>query len=139
MYEETKEDYVFSKYKKVGKSKGNKIFQNFLADSCNCGFKTFNPRELFKLVQRSFLGFQNFGQQDAQEFMSFLLDGLSEGELLKIKKEENPANPAKSYIDEIYKGYTHNILFCLNCKSISRTFSPFMYLSLAMPGSKKMR
>lgn len=120
------------------------------------------------IAPRSFkmnLGFCNpmfagYYQQDSQEFLSFLLDGLHE-DLNRIKKKPyvenaqygmdfdyNNANEVKnlaketwekyklrndSIILDLFVGLFKSTLICPDCKHVSITFDPFNDLSLPIP------
>jgi ubiquitin C-terminal hydrolase len=57
---------------------------------------TVNPRPLFQAIVRRVPRFDGYQQQDAQELMSFLLDGLHE-DLNRVKIK--PLVPSKEYND----------------------------------------
>lgn len=102
-----------------------------------------------------FIGFQ---QQDSQELLAFLLDGLHE-DLNRIKKkpyvelgshvgksdeefsEESWQDHMKrndSIIVDIFHGLLKSTLNCLVCDEISIKFDPFCYLSVPLPSKKEV-
>ena len=107
--------------------------------------------------------FRNNDQQDAQEFLGFLLDGLHEdlnpnaknrGKLRPLKDDEErrreklPVQLAStiewqrythhnySVVVNWFQGQLSSKLSCLTCGRTSTTYSPFMYLSLPIPAMK---
>jgi ubiquitin carboxyl-terminal hydrolase 4/11 len=103
--------------------------------------------------------FSGYGQQDSQEFMSFLVDGLHEdlNRILKKPYIENPeshdntVNDPKairelgqkyreiykarnnSVITDLFSGSYKNKLVCPVCNKISINFDPFLLLTLQLP------
>lgn len=103
--------------------------------------------------------FSGFGQQDSQEFMSFLLDALHE-DLNRIDKKpyiENPdsddnrvADPEyvkelgeiyrsnyrkrnDSVVTDLFNGFYKNMMVCPTCDKVSITFDPYSLLTLQLP------
>lgn len=102
-----------------------------------------------------FIGFQ---QQDSQELLAFLLDGLHE-DLNRIKKKpyvelgshvgksdeefaqeswQDHMKRNDSIIVDIFHGLLKSTLNCLVCDEISIKFDPFCYLSVPLPSKKEM-
>ncbi|GBG24688.1 Ubiquitin carboxyl-terminal hydrolase, putative [Hondaea fermentalgiana] len=100
--------------------------------------------------------FAGFMQHDAQELLIFLLDTLHEDlNLVHIKpyfaEVDNVSDPPRSIADlaaeswakhlrrehsmvtHIFQGQLHNTVACPRCKFESHTFTPFMFLPLAIP------
>ncbi|KTW27560.1 uncharacterized protein T551_03059 [Pneumocystis jirovecii RU7] len=103
--------------------------------------------------------FRNNDQQDSQEFLAFLLDGLHEelntaaGRLKpreltveeKLKIESMPDQIASniewqrythlnnSIVVSLFQGQLQSRLKCLTCSFQSTTYNPFTYLSLPIP------
>ncbi|EEB09446.1 ubiquitin carboxy terminal hydrolase Ubp12 [Schizosaccharomyces japonicus yFS275] len=119
----------------------------------------FSPRHFKAVVGRlnhSFIGYQ---QQDSQEFLAFLLDGLHE-DLNRIQQKpytEKPDlfenDPQKiidtanecwklhkmrndSVIVDTFQGMYKSTLVCPECNKVSITFDPFMDLTLPLPVSQ---
>ncbi|CBZ52663.1 Ubiquitin carboxyl-terminal hydrolase, related [Neospora caninum Liverpool] len=113
------------------------------------------PRDLKAAVGRVREEFLGYNQQDSQELIAFLLDGLHE-DLNRIKKkpyyeskieggpEKSDAEVAElswqrhkeindSVIVDLFQGQYRSRLECPACGKISVTFDPFMYLSLPVP------
>ncbi|CAJ0824154.1 21934_t:CDS:2 [Entrophospora sp. SA101] len=106
--------------------------------------------------------FSGTDQQDSQEFLAYLLDGLHEDlNIVKVKpiikelteKEEEimeglPIQIASvfewdrymmrnsSIVVSLFQGQFRNQLKCLSCGKTSTTYNTFMYLSLPIPKSK---
>ncbi|KAK5654111.1 hypothetical protein OQA88_7542 [Cercophora sp. LCS_1] len=117
------------------------------------------PRHFKGIIGKYAPAFSGFGQQDSQEFLGFLLDGLQE-DLNRIKKKpyiEKPDstddminNPAAiremaekvwditkkrddSVIADLFTGMYKSTLVCPVCDKISITFDPFNNLTLPLP------
>ena len=112
----------------------------------------YNFKETIGNIRTMFRGYQ---QQDTQEFLSFLLDGLHE-DLNKVLNKpyvcpeddltfENYIEEYKYYnrlflarnqslIVDLFYGMFKSTLFCpnVNCKNISNTFDPYAIISLPL-------
>lgn len=115
---------------------------------------SFLPREFKCAVSRFAPQFNGFAQQDCQELMAFLLDGLHE-DLNRIHnkpyieiKNDVESRPDEVVADESWANYKKrndsivvdtfhammkSTLVCPGCKLVSVTFDPFCYLSLPLP------
>ncbi|KAH0520379.1 Ubiquitin carboxyl-terminal hydrolase 15 [Microtus ochrogaster] len=101
--------------------------------------------------------FSGYQQQDCQELLAFLLDGLHE-DLNRIRKKpyiqlkdadgrpdkvvaeeawENHLKRNDSIIVDIFHGLFKSTLVCPECAKISVTFDPFCYLTLPLPMKKE--
>ncbi|XP_055563518.1 ubiquitin carboxyl-terminal hydrolase 4 isoform X2 [Falco biarmicus] len=97
--------------------------------------------------------FSGYQQQDSQELLAFLLDGLHE-DLNRVKKKpylelkdangrpdsevakeawENHRLRNDSIIVDIFHGLFKSTLVCPKCSKVSVTFDPFCYLTLPLP------
>lgn len=117
------------------------------------------PRQFKNTIGRYAPAFAGYGQQDSQEFLGFLLDGLQE-DLSRVKKKpyiEKPDstdemidNPAAiremaeqvwditkrrddSIIADLFTGMYKSTLICPVCQKVSITFDPFTNLTLPLP------
>jgi len=117
------------------------------------------PRQFKNTIGRYAPTFSGYGQQDSQEFLGFLLDGLQE-DLSRIKKKpyiEKPEstddmvnNPQAiremaekvwditrkrddSVIADLFTGMYKSTLICPVCEKVSITFDPFNNLTLPLP------
>ncbi|XP_059143552.1 ubiquitin carboxyl-terminal hydrolase 8-like [Physella acuta] len=120
-------------------------------------YRSITPRDLKNVVGQYNPMFAGYQQQDSQEFLTFLLDGLHEG-LNEVKKappipeqdndrltDEYAAQIAwqhhkllhKSVIVELFQGQLKSTLTCGTCKKMSVNFQAFMFLSLPIPASSK--
>ncbi|XP_057701493.1 ubiquitin carboxyl-terminal hydrolase 4 isoform X2 [Corythoichthys intestinalis] len=111
------------------------------------------PRTFKTQVGRFAPQFSGYQQQDSQELLAFLLDGLHE-DLNRVKKkpylaqrdaegrpDEIVATEAwtnhrlrnDSIIVDIFHGLFKSTLVCPECSKVSVTFDPFCYLTLPLP------
>lgn len=117
------------------------------------------PRQFKSVIGRYAPAFSGYGQQDSQEFLGFLLDGLQE-DLSRVKKkpyipkpdstDEMIGNPAAiremaeqvwditkkrddSVIADLFTGLYQSTLVCPVCDKVSITFDPFTNLTLPLP------
>ncbi|KAI0481593.1 hypothetical protein F4859DRAFT_425947 [Xylaria cf. heliscus] len=121
------------------------------------------PRQFKSTIGRHASQFSGYGQQDSQEFLGFLLDGLQE-DLSRVKKKpyiEKPdstdemiGDPAAirkmadevwditrkrddSVIADLFTGLYKSTLVCPVCDKVSITFDPFNNLTLQLPTANK--
>ena len=117
------------------------------------------PRAFKHTIGRYGPSFSGYGQQDSQEFLGFLLDGLQE-DLNRIQKkpyiekpdstDEMVSNPAAlraladkcweiykarndSVVVDLFAGTYKSTLVCPACDKVSITFDPFTNLTLQIP------
>lgn len=117
------------------------------------------PRNFKNTIGKYAPSFSGYGQQDSQEFLGFLLDGLQE-DLSRVKKKPYIEKPdstdemvnnqdairemaAKvwditkkrddSVIADLFTGMYKSTLVCPVCSKISITFDPFNNLTLQLP------
>ncbi|KAI0179967.1 ubiquitin carboxyl-terminal hydrolase-like protein [Hypoxylon sp. FL1284] len=124
---------------------------------------TITPRHFKNMIGKYSTGFSGYGQQDSQEFVGFLLDGLQE-DLSRIKKKPYIEKPDStddmvndpdairemadkvwditkkrddSVIADLFTGLYKSTLVCPECNKISITFDPFNNLTLPLPIESK--
>ncbi|KAJ2906233.1 ubiquitin carboxyl-terminal hydrolase-like protein [Zalerion maritima] len=139
-----------------------KLLEQFYADN-NSGYVV--PRQFKAIVGRYGPMFSGYGQQDSQEFLGFLLDGLQE-DLSRVKKKpyiekpdstddmiNNPKLIAEmaeqvwditrkrddSVIADLFVGMYKSTLVCPVCSKVSITFDPFNNLTLQLPVKSSFR
>lgn len=132
------------------------LLKNIFASSSPSSYA---PREFKSTIGRFGPSFSGYQQQDSQEFLAFLLDGLHE-DLNRIDKKpyiERPdstddmvGNPEKiaqlaathwdiykkrndSAVADLFAGLYKSTLVCPECSKVSITFDPFMDLTLPLP------
>lgn len=125
------------------------LINNIWSGKFNCTA----PRQFKVAVGRFKPEFSGYQQQDSQELMAFLLDGLHE-DLNRIRKkpyiehkeaenrpDEVVANETwrdyikrnDSIITDTFHGLLKSTLVCPECQKVSIKFDPFCYLSLPLP------
>ncbi|XP_038150351.1 ubiquitin carboxyl-terminal hydrolase 16 isoform X2 [Cyprinodon tularosa] len=111
------------------------------------------PRELFSQVCKKAARFKGFQQQDSQELLRYLLDGMraeelkrvstgimeslkqsskgaDEDELKAVVKEYEKNGVPKNFVDHVFGGETTSTIMCQQCKTISVVTEMFLDLSL---------
>ncbi|XP_072291193.1 ubiquitin carboxyl-terminal hydrolase 3 [Eucyclogobius newberryi] len=107
----------------------------------------FSPDSLFYTIWKLMPSFRGYQQQDAHEFMRYLLDHLhrelqnskngdvhlSEDEVQLSTGDKGTLNGNASVVTSIFGGVLQNEVNCLICGTESRKFDPFLDLSLDIP------
>ncbi|KAF8455303.1 hypothetical protein BGX38DRAFT_1267224 [Terfezia claveryi] len=120
---------------------------------------SYAPRQFKNIIGRYGPAFSGYGQQDTQEFLAFLLDGLHE-DLNRIHKKPYMEKPDStdemvgneelimelaekcwgiykarndSAVADLFGGMYKSTLVCPECEKVSITFDPFMDLTLPLP------
>ncbi|KAF2144177.1 uncharacterized protein K452DRAFT_325417 [Aplosporella prunicola CBS 121167] len=123
---------------------------------------SFSPKNFKYALGRAQPMFSGYGQQDSQEFLSFLVDGLHE-DLNRIQKKpyiENPDSEDNTHKDpeaikalgekyrenhrarndsvavDLFNGFYKNTMVCPECDKVSITFDPYSSLTLQLPIEK---
>ena len=116
----------------------------------------FCPREFWMQVGRKAPAFANMRQHDAQEFLRYLLDTVHQEtnrvakvpptKVLETRKEETLQAQADRF-REFYLGHNDSVIYdlfggllqqtriCSICANMSRTFAPYLDISLPLPVS----
>ncbi|KAE8356359.1 ubiquitin carboxyl-terminal hydrolase [Aspergillus coremiiformis] len=137
-----------------------KAYANLLRMIYNeAGQSSFAPRQLKHTIGRYGPAFSGYGQQDSQEFLLFLLDGLQEdlNRILKKPYIEKPDSTDEmvhskealtefadkcwdiykarndSVITDLFAGMYKSTLVCPACDKVSIIFDPFNNLTLQLP------
>ncbi|KAJ7068863.1 hypothetical protein B0H15DRAFT_871868, partial [Mycena belliarum] len=121
---------------------------------------SYSPRDFKAQLQRFAPQFSGYQQHDSQELVAFLLDGLHE-DLNRVKQKPYVEKPDwegggdlelvqlaqkswdgymlrnDSVIVDLFQGQYQSTLVCPECRKVSITFDPFMYLTLPLPVQKK--
>ncbi|KKY20807.1 putative ubiquitin c-terminal hydrolase [Phaeomoniella chlamydospora] len=139
----------------VARAYGNFLLQIY-GDSSQSSFA---PRHMKQTIGKYGPNFSGYGQQDSQEFLLFLLDGLQEDLNRVLKKpyiekpdstDEMVHNPKlleemadkcwdiytarnDSVITDLFAGMYKSTLHCPVCDKVSIIFDPFNNLTLQLP------
>lgn len=139
--------------------KGGKIAEvwaKLLSDVFSDNYRVVAPRAFKKVIGEFCPQFMGYQQQDSQELLAFLLDGLHEDlnriidkpytntvddkgredkvvadEAWEIHKKRND-----SIVVDLLQGQYKSTVKCPDCDRVSVTFDPFMYLSVPLPSEK---
>jgi ubiquitin carboxyl-terminal hydrolase 4/11 len=114
------------------------------------------PRDFKNTIGQFQPSFAGYSQQDAQEFLSYLVDGIHE-DLNRIIKKPTTVNPEvsdrneeevaqeawdlhmkrnNSMVVDKFHGQIKSTLVCPKCDNVAVVFQPFLYLSLPLPVEK---
>jgi len=136
-----------------------KSFGQLIKDMWSGRYKYIMPRNFKSVVGRFAPQFSGYSQQDSQELLTFLLDGLHE-DLNRIKVKpyvEMPDSDGRedadiareawenyklrndSVILDIFHGLLKSTLVCPTCNKLSVKFDPMCYLSLPLPVKKERK
>uniref|UniRef100_A0A4W5M3W9 Ubiquitin carboxyl-terminal hydrolase n=1 Tax=Hucho hucho TaxID=62062 RepID=A0A4W5M3W9_9TELE len=108
------------------------------------------PRELFSQVCKKAARFKGFQQQDSQELLRYLLDGMRAEEMKRLssgisealKKHGRDAEQSKTlvkeykkgapnnFVDQVFGGEMTSTIMCQQCKTVSLVKEMFLDLSL---------
>ncbi|XP_054458165.1 ubiquitin carboxyl-terminal hydrolase 16 [Anoplopoma fimbria] len=111
------------------------------------------PRELFTQVCKKAARFKGFQQQDSQELLRYLLDGMRAEEIKRVSsgimealKESRKGTDAealktlvkeyekngfpKNFVDQVFGGEMTSTVMCQQCKTVSVVTEMFLDLSL---------
>ncbi|XP_072242000.1 ubiquitin carboxyl-terminal hydrolase 3 [Leuresthes tenuis] len=116
----------------------------------------FSPDSLFYAIWKIMPSFRGYQQQDAHEFMRYLLDHLhrelqcsrngashpvspQDGVRLSSMEGKCCINGAASVVTSIFGGILQNEVNCLICGTESRKFDPFLDLSLDIPSQFRQK
>lgn len=132
------------------------VLEGLYADNASSAFRPSNFKSMLGMSQPLFSG---YGQQDSQEFLSFLVDALHE-DLNRIHKKpyiENPDSDDATVKDpeaikalgekfranhrarndsiamDLFSGFYKNTMVCPDCERVSITFDPYSLLTLQLP------
>ena len=123
------------------------------------GSSSFSPKQFKQTLGRANSLFSGYGQQDSQEFLSWLIDALHEdlNRIISKPYKENPDSDDNTFRDpeamkqlgEIYRanyrarndsvstdlfnGFYKNTMVCPECDKVSITFDPYSQLTLQLP------
>jgi len=127
-----------------------------LHDMFSGKYRVVAPRQFKSAIGESAPRFMGYAQQDSQELLSFLLDGLHE-DLNQIKKKpmtqpvDSNGRPDTVVAQEAWKTYLsrnqskivdlmqaqyRSEVVCPDCGRVSVTFDPYMFLSVPLPTEK---
>lgn len=127
---------------------------NFLVKNMWCGeYRSISPRDFKFTISKFAPQFSGNAQQDSQEFLAFLMDGLHE-DLNRVREKryieekdnhgiqdpiaaemawQNHRKRNDSVIVDLFQGQFRSTVMCLRCHQRSVTFEAFMYLSVPIP------
>lgn len=137
-----------------------KVYANLLSQIYDVGnTSSFAPKHFKQTLGRANGLFSGYGQQDSQEFVSWLVDALHE-DLNRVHVKpyrENPDSDDNTFKDpnavrqlgetyrdnhrarndsvamDLFSGFYKNTMVCPECDKVSITFDPYSQLTLQLP------
>jgi ubiquitin carboxyl-terminal hydrolase 4/11/15 len=123
------------------------------------GSSSFSPKQFKQTLGRANSLFSGYGQQDSQEFLSWLIDALHEdlNRIITKPYKENPDSDDNTFRDpeamkqlgevyranyrarndsvstDLFNGFYKNTMVCPECDKVSITFDPYSQLTLQLP------
>ncbi|KTG45449.1 hypothetical protein cypCar_00008252 [Cyprinus carpio] len=115
----------------------------------------FSPDALFYVIWKIMPSFRGYQQQDAHEFLRYLLDHLHRE--MQGSKNGSPSptlspdrakhtseskcciNGTSTIVTSVFGGILQNEVYCLICGTESRKFDPFLDLSLDIPSQFRIK
>jgi len=152
-------DFFSGPFKINPKKEGNlaKQFSALLKDLTNYNGSAVNPSEFKRTLNQYTTLFRGYEQQDSQEFLRYVLDGLSEDvnrvvEKPKYEELNDIANESvidkslrwyrnfiernNSFITDLFLGQLKSEVKCRVCGRQSVTFDPFLDISLPIDSKR---
>ncbi|KAI1285927.1 Ubiquitin carboxyl-terminal hydrolase 46 [Halotydeus destructor] len=111
------------------------LFHNIATQKKKTG--TMAPKKFITRLRKENEVFDNYMQQDAHEFLNYLLNTI--GDLLQAEKNlqngtvnhgSNQQSSSNTWVHEIFQGTLTNETRCLNCESLSSKDEDFLDLSV---------
>uniref|UniRef100_A0A673NJB2 Ubiquitin carboxyl-terminal hydrolase n=1 Tax=Sinocyclocheilus rhinocerous TaxID=307959 RepID=A0A673NJB2_9TELE len=115
----------------------------------------FSPDALFYVIWKIMPSFRGYQQQDAHEFLRYLLDhlhremqGSKNGLPSPALSPDRPKHASESkccingtstIVTSVFGGVLQNEVYCLICGTESRKFDPFLDLSLDIPSQFRIK
>eukprot|EP00127_Corallochytrium_limacisporum_P003323 Clim_evm12s148 gene=Clim_evmTU12s148 len=119
-----------------------KLLNDMVSLDVRADTSALSPQEFFQAVWATVPRFRGYQQQDAHEFLRYLLDTLhnelstmpdgTQGPTKKYKTRR-VASLKQSMIKEVFQGQLLNEVQCLKCRHISKKYDLFLDLSLDIP------
>ncbi|XP_011298762.1 ubiquitin carboxyl-terminal hydrolase 3 [Fopius arisanus] len=101
-----------------------------------------SPECLFLVIWKVVPRFRGYQQQDAHEFLTYMLDRLHT-ELLqllpRLGHEPLGLRGKQSIVTAVFGGTLLSVVHCMNCRTDSKTHEPFQDLSLDIPDKLQRR
>lgn len=109
---------------------------SFVRDIWSCGNQILVPRDLKREFGRYKEQFLGYGQQDAPEFINFLLDAIHEAvKTVRTDRADRKKKVTESVISRLFYGQYRSTVTCDRCNHDSVTREPFMFLTLPVTRS----
>jgi len=135
LYNDGQNDYDWNPFDTCGKVTGayaELIWNLRRGGRNNPYYRPFDPYRIKETIGYLAPRFARSDQQDAQEFLTFLLDALHE------EFKENNKPDTNTIIKQLFFGQMQSTVTCLKCKNIEKTINPFCFLSLPLNRQERL-
>ncbi|CAN6461070.1 unnamed protein product [Victoria cruziana] len=99
---------------------------------------TLLPRYLVENVCDASSSFNRYEQEDAHEFLHWLLDGLHTCSLPPQSTDKSSSGDEESFVKHIFGGRLRSQIKCCNCGHRSDTFEPLLDVSLEIDDADRL-
>ena len=101
-----------------------------------------SPTEFVKILKKENVLFNTMMQQDAHEFLNFLLNDFSEyiqrnNPNVKFGPQKDRNNVSDNFITDLFKGTLTNRIKCLTCDNITSRDEPFLDFPIEVQGDEE--
>ncbi|EPY53911.1 ubiquitin carboxy terminal hydrolase Ubp9 [Schizosaccharomyces cryophilus OY26] len=96
--------------------------------SCECRYGVCSPERFIQILRRDNESFRSTRQQDAHEFLNFLLNSITE--VLDEYYRNHPEVPHSKWIHSLFEGTLTSETKCLTCENITSRDESFLDLSI---------
>ena len=125
-----------------------RAYKKFLQEMCQAGSRSCDPSDLRNAIVSKFRRFDNYSQQDSQELLCALLDGIHEdlNQSAYAKGNQRIVNDSAdmdslqmhrqrnfSCIVDLFHGSLFSKVSCPECHHVEIVYDPFTFLSLDIP------
>lgn len=109
-----------------------------IKSSLTCSSRMMSPDVILRHLKMLAKSMRHGRQEDSHEFLRQLLDSCLMAELPENKTVPSALVRSTTFLGQIFSGFLQSKVTCGSCGNVSRTFDPFMDLSLEIQGCSSL-